>query len=141
MNRRSVEPNLQPGETAVEYLQRMEKEKLKDIHGTIPHREPDVRRSDGSPPSGFQPPQYQQPHPPHDGAAAPPPQEVVFYEGYKLSRDFFTCVALCIMKLNDPEINKIFETFGFEMKDLNGKPIKLSPGKPQKASKKRKKKK
>ena len=109
MNRQKVEPQLKPGETAVEYLQRVEQEKMEKLQRDYPSQQP----------------QYQQPHPPHDGAATPPPQEVVFYEGYKLSRDFFTCVALCIMKLNDPEINKIFATFGFNMKDLNGKPVIL----------------
>ena len=96
-----VEPPIAPGETALEAIQRMEKERLS-------------RMGVNSTP--------QQPTPPPQ---QPPVQEVVFVEGYKLPRNFFTAIALCIMKLDDPELNKIMESFGFEMKDLNGKPVLL----------------
>ena len=103
----SVEPKINPGETALEYLKRSEAEKVAALS----------QRSSTA----------------VEAAPKPPVQEVVFVEGYKLNRDFFTCMALCLMKLDDPEINKIMESFGFEMKDLNGKPIVL---KKRKASKK-----
>jgi hypothetical protein len=35
-------------------------------------------------------------------------------------------MAICIMKLNNPEINEVIKTFGFEMKDLTGKPVVIS---------------
>lgn len=105
---KSVEPDLLPGETAIEYLKRKENEKVTSLS------------------------QRQSPVTPTPEAPKPPVQEVVFYEGYKMNRDFFSCMALCIMKLDDPELNKIMESFGFEMKDLNGKPIVLKKRKKSK---------
>lgn len=99
---RGVEPSIRPGETAIETLKRMEAEKVASM---------------------IQNPAAK-PTPPE-----PPVQEVVFFEGYKLSRDFFTCIAVCIMKLDNPEVNNVFEAFGFEMKDLNGKPLVIKRAK------------
>lgn len=104
----SVEPDLRPGETAIEYLKRKEAEKVASLSAVA------TGRVNSSLPS-----------PSNTPKEAPQIQEVVFVEGYKLPRDFFTYIALCIMKLDDPELNRITESFGFEMKDLNGKPIVL----------------
>lgn len=93
---RSMEPSIKPGETAIEAIKRMENERVASM------------MQNPAPPT--QPPKE-------------PVQEVIFYQGYKLPRDFFTCVALCIIKLNNPEINQITEAFGFKMTDLDGKPV------------------
>jgi len=95
---RAIEPSIRPGETALEAIKRMEAERVSSmIQNQAPAAQPTPKE--------------------------PPAQEVIFFEGYKLPRDFFTCVALCIMKLNDPEINDILEAFGFTMTDLTGKPV------------------
>jgi len=52
-----------------------------------------------------------------------PPQEVVTVREYKVNKDFFTCLTLCLIELNHPKINKILNTFGFVMKDLDNKII------------------
>lgn len=92
---RDVEPKINPGETALEAIKRMEAERVASmIQNPTPTTPPPT-----------------------------PPQEVVFFEGYKLPRDFFTYVAVCIMKSRDPEIAKIRDAFGFNMKDIDGKPI------------------
>ena len=105
---RGIEPDIKAGETAIEYLKRTE---AKRVHDMIMAAEPPK----GSP--------YIEPIPgPGSAPAAKPPvQEVVFYEGYKFNRDFLTCVALCMMK--NPETNELLKTFGFDIKDLNGKPV------------------
>lgn len=103
----TVEPRINPGETGLEAIKRMEAERVASM---IQNQAP-----------------VPQPLPPKET----PPQEVIFYEGYKLPRDFFTCVALCIMKLDNPEINDIIDAFGFTMTDLTGKPVVLK--RPRKA--------
>ncbi len=110
---RGIEPQIRPGETALETIKRMEAEKVASM--------------------------IQNPAAPTPAPKEPPAQEVIFYEGYKLPRDFFTCVALCIMKLDNPEINDILKTFGFEMKDLTGKPVVLKKprSRPRKQSRKK----
>lgn len=108
---RAVEPQIRPGETALEAIKRMEAERVASM--------------------------IQNPNTPTPAPAEPPAQEVIFYEGYKLPRDFFTCVALCIMKLDNPEINDILKTFGFTMTDLTGKPVVLSRPRARKQSKKK----
>ncbi len=117
---RGVEPDIQPGETAVEYLKRIEAKRVHDmiLKGEAP--------KDG---------QYIEPIP---GPTPPPaaPKEVVFYEGYKLSRDFLTCIAVIMLK--NPETSKILSAFGFDIKDLNGKPVVFE--KPKKIKSKKKKK-
>lgn len=110
---RAVEPQIRPGETALEAIKRMEAERVASM--------------------------IQNPNTPAPTPAEPPAQEVIFYEGYKLPRDFFTCVALCIMKLDNPEINDILKTFGFTMTDLTGKPVVLS--RPRSRARKQSKKK
>jgi len=112
---REVEPDIKPGETAVEYLKRTEAKRVADLIAA---------ESPGTPP-----------------AAAPPSpavQEVVFYEGYKLPRDFFTMVGIILLKSDDPAAQQLLQTFGFDMKDLNGKPIvfKKPTKKPRKNPKK-----
>ena len=94
---RTIDPNIKPGETALEVIKRMEAERVASM--------------------------IQNPAPQPPAPKEPPPQEVIFYEGYKLPRDFFTCMALCLIKLDNPETNVIMKAFGFEMKDLDGKLI------------------
>ncbi len=118
-------PQPQPGETALEAMQRMEQEKMK-MRGPIPNVQ--------APPAGYTPQQPQQPQQPQ---SQPQEREVIFFEGYKLPRDFFTCVTVCIMKLNDPEINKILDAFGFTMNDLNGKLVEFKKKKRKKAKKRK----
>jgi hypothetical protein len=115
----TVEPDLLPGETAIEYLKRKEAEKVEALstRGTT------TGRTNCSQPNLSNVPQE---------APKPPVQEVVFIEGHKFSRDFFTYIALCIMKLDDPELNKLTEAFGFSMKDLDGKPVILKKKKKSK---------
>ncbi len=96
---RAVEPQIRPGETALEAIKRMEAERVSSM--------------------------IQNPTAPTPAPKELPAQEVIFYEGYKLPRDFFTCVALCIMKLDNPEVNDIMNAFGFTMTDLTGKPVVL----------------
>lgn len=105
----TMEPSIFPGETAIEYLKRTEAEKMASIH----------QRHVVSAP---QTPAASQMHPP-TAPTAEKPQEVVFVEGHRLSRDFFTCVAVSLLKTGDPVIQQTFEAFGFQMKDLDGKPI------------------
>lgn len=103
---RVVDPQIRPGETAIETIKRMEAERVASMiqnQAPIPQLSPKET----------------------------PPQEVIFYEGYKLPRDFFTCVALCLMKLDNPEINDIFKVFGFTMNDLTGKPVVLKRVRPR----------
>lgn len=136
---RGVEPNIIPGETALEALQRIEKEKAGKVVAVEAAKETimaSLQRMEnerleklknrnsvdaGAPPARphniISQPASAQP------TTEPPAKEIIFYEGYKLPRDFFTCLALCIIKLNNPEINEILKSFGFEMKDLNGKLI------------------
>jgi hypothetical protein len=118
---RSVEPDIKPGETAIEYLKRTEAKRVHDMimAGEAPR--------DG---------QYIEPIPGPVPAAPAAPKEVVFYEGFKLSRDFLTCVAVCMMK--NPETAEILSAFGFDIKDLNGKPVVFT--KPKKKAKSKKKK-
>lgn len=111
---RTVEPQMRPGETAIEAIRRMESEKVASMI------------------------QNPTPAPATPASPEPPKQEVVFYRGYKLPRDFFTCMALCIISLNDPEINDILETFGFSMTDLTGKAVEL-PKRPRRQQPRRKK--
>jgi len=117
---RGVEPDLAPGETAVEYLKRTEAKRVHDMimKGEAPRDS-----------------QYIEPI---AGPTPPPaaPKEVVFYEGYKLSRDFLTCVAVIMLK--NPETSQILSAFGFDIKDLNGKPVVFT--KPKKKTKSKKKK-
>jgi hypothetical protein len=103
---RTVEPSIRPGETALEAIKRMEAERVSSMIQS----------------------QAPAPHPTPKESPAP---EVIFFEGYKLPRDFFTCVALCIMKLNNPEINDILAAFGFTMNDLTGKPVVLKRPRPR----------
>jgi hypothetical protein len=118
---RGIEPDIAPGETAIEYLKRTEARRVSDM----------IMASE--PPKQVEPtyiePKLQSP-------AKPPVQEVVFYEGYKFNRDFLTCVALCMMK--NPETNELLKTFGFDLKDLNGKLVVFE--KPTKKTKKSKRK-
>lgn len=116
---RSVEPDIKPGETAIEYLKRTE---AKRVHDMIMNGEAPKDGQYIEPIAGPTPP-------------TPTPKEVVFYEGYKLSRDFLTCVAVCMMK--NPETAEILSAFGFDIKDLNGKPVVFT--KPKKIKSKKKK--
>lgn len=120
-----IDPAVKPGETALEAIQRSDAEKVAALAArtTPPQVTPPL------PPSRFvtsntSPSPSPTPQPPTSNAT-PPVQEVVFIEGHKLPRNFFTCLALCIMKLDNPEITDMFEKFGFEMKDLDGKPVVL----------------
>lgn len=92
-----LEPSIQPGETAIEYLKRTEKEKMAAIQNRIVTTPPP-------------------PVPP----VVDKPREVVFVDGHKLPRDFFTCVAVSLLKLGHPVVEQTFEQFGFQMKDLDG---------------------
>ncbi len=111
---RDVEPKLKPGETAIEYMKRMEAERV----ASMIQNPPSEAKTSPLPPQ-------------------PPQQEVIFYEGYKLSRDFFTMLAVSLMKLQNPEVNKIMETFGFEMKDLDGKPLVFRSRRPKRRTRRR----
>ena len=115
---RGIEPDIAPGETAVEYLKRTE---AKRVHDMI---------LKGEAPKGVQ---YIEPI---AGPTPPPaaPKEVVFYEGYKLSRDFLTCLAVIMLK--NKETAQILSAFGFDIKDLNGKPVTFEK-KPKKTQKRR----
>ena len=124
-----TDPDIKPGESAIEYMQRLEREKLSSRGTPSPFpyengQQPDLPGLNNAtqPSNGggrFDP----RPGPPPQQQQQQPPQEVIFYEGYKLPRDFFTCMTICIMKLNNPEIKKTMAAFGFEMKDMNGKPV------------------
>lgn len=118
---RGIEPDINPGETAIEYLKRTEAKRVSDM---ILAAEPPKQVE-----TTYIEPKLQ-------GSTKPPVQEVVFYEGYKFNRDFLTCVALCMMK--NPETNELLKAFGFDLKDLNGKLVVFE--KPVKKNKKSKKK-
>jgi len=109
-----VEPNIQLGETGLEAVQRMEKERM--------------AQGSSVPPSDMPPPQ--QPQQPQQ------PRETIVFEGNRLSRDFFTALLLCIIKLNNTEVNKVLHAFGIsDVKDLDGKPIVVRKKKKKKRRK------
>ena len=112
-----LEPKMTPAETAAEYVMRTNKEKVDAL----------TKRQVQGPASQTPPPQ-----------APTAPREVVFYKGYKLSRDLFTLLTLCIITMKDKKIKELIETFGFELKDLDGKVINLQAKKKNKKIKKRK---
>jgi len=93
-----LDPEVKPGETAAELIARTNAEKISQMS----------QRTQVQPTAPSQ---------------APQPREVVFYKGYKLSRDLFTCLTLCVIVSADPEVKEVLETFGFQIKDLDGKPV------------------
>lgn len=66
-----------------------------------------------------------------------PPREYVVVDGFRVPKDFFTCVTMCIIKLNDKGVNDTLKAFGFAMKDADGKTIFPQPEAPKKKSKRR----
>lgn len=110
---KGLEPQFKPGETAIEYLKRTEAEKMAALNS---------RRTVVTPAGA--------------GAGveatkdsielrrdAPKQQEVVFVDGHKFSRDFFTCIAVSLLRSGDPIVTETFAAFGLDLKDLDGKPV------------------
>ena len=73
------------------------------------YRKKEMEQPPPPPASPQQPPQPPQ----------PPQQEVVFIDGYRLPKNFFTCLTYCIIKLNNPKVNRILKEFGFNMQDVD----------------------
>lgn len=137
---KAVEPEILPGETGLEAIQRDEKKKKaagETIMASLERMERErldglINRKGAAPilPGNNATPL-------DAPAQAPAIKEVVFYEGYKLSRDFFTAVAVCLLKMDSPEITDILKVFGFELKDMNGTLVSFEKSK-KKAKRKKK---
>jgi len=135
---KGLEPAIQPGETALEAIMRTEKEKKDTETVTAALTRMEAERIENlksrAPQGVFSKPPAGVPNP----SAEPPAKEVVFFEGYKLPRDFFTLMGVYLLKSNDATAKRLLEVFGFEMKDLNGKAIVFKKTSPRKPSKKKK---
>ena len=65
-----------------------------------------------------------------------PPREYVTVDGHRVPKDFFTCLTMCIIKLNDKGVNDILSAFGFKMQDADGKVLFPQPPVEKKPKKK-----
>jgi len=60
-------------------------------------------------------------------APPPPPEEKVttrvVYKGHRYNGDFFSCMAVALVELNNPKVNEVMRAWAFVLKDLDGNQI------------------
>ena len=67
--------------------------------------------------------------PPRSSAPSPqkPPEEKVttrvVYKGHRYNGDFFSCMAVALIELNNPKVNEVMKAWAFILKDLDGNQV------------------
>jgi hypothetical protein len=60
-------------------------------------------------------------------ASAPPPEPRVetrvVYKGHRYNGDFFSCMAVALVELNNPKVNEVMNAWAFVLKDLDGNQV------------------
>ena len=79
---------------------------------------------------------------PKPPTAAPEEKVVtrVVYKGHRYNGDFFSCMAVALVELNNPKVNEVMKAWAFVLKDLDGNQMFPPLTKPSRPRSKKKKK-
>lgn len=60
---------------------------------------------------------------PPPASSEPKVETRVVYKGHRYNGDFFSCMAVALVELNNPKVNEVMRAWAFVLKDLDGNQI------------------